>query len=62
MTINSRHTQGKALDLTVAGANATLWARLKKAGANAGYYSICEDGPTEKPCSDANVDHVHLQW
>jgi hypothetical protein len=62
VTINSRHTQGKALDLTVAGANATLWARLKKAGSNAGYYSICEDGPTEKACSDANVDHVHIQW
>jgi hypothetical protein len=62
VTKNSYHTQGRALDLVVAGANATLWARLRKAGTNAGYYSICEDGPTVKPCNDASVDHVHIQW
>ncbi len=58
----SKHVWGRALDLVVAGPNATLWQRLRDAGANAGATSICEDGPTEKACSDAAVDHVHLQW
>lgn len=60
--ISSRHVWGRALDLGVAGANATLWARLRQAGANAGYTSICEDGPTQKPCNDPTIDHVHIQW
>jgi len=58
----SRHVWGTALDLTVAGANATLWATLRQAGANAGNTSICEDGPTQKACSDPTIDHVHIQW
>jgi hypothetical protein len=60
--VTSRHVWGSALDLTVAGANATLWARLRQAGANAGNTSICENGPTQIPCNDPNVDHVHIQW
>ena len=60
--VGSRHVWGTALDLTVAGANATLWTRLRTAGANAGNSSICENGPTRVPCTDANVDHVHIQW
>jgi hypothetical protein len=62
LTINSRHTQGRALDLVVANPNATLWARLRTAGSNAGYSSICEDGPTVRPCNHATVDHVHIDW
>ncbi|HYO48949.1 MAG TPA: D-Ala-D-Ala carboxypeptidase family metallohydrolase, partial [Chloroflexia bacterium] len=62
LTINSRHTQGRALDLVVANPNATLWARLRTAGTNAGYSSICEDGPTVRPCNHATVDHVHIDW
>jgi hypothetical protein len=60
--VGSRHVWGRALDLTVAGANATLWARLRQAGANAGNTSICEDGPTQRPCNDPRIDHVHIQW
>ena len=60
--VGSRHVWGTALDLTVPGANATLWTRLRTAGANAGNSSICENGPTQVPCTDANVDHVHIQW
>jgi hypothetical protein len=60
--VGSRHVWGTALDLTVPGANATLWARLRLAGANAGNSSICENGPIQIPCNDPNVDHVHIQW
>jgi hypothetical protein len=60
--VTSRHVLGTALDLTVAGANATLWTRLRTAGANAGNGSICERGPTQVPCTDPTVDHVHIQW
>jgi hypothetical protein len=60
--VGSHHVWGTALDLTVAGANATLWARLRQAGANARNTSICEHGPTQIPCNAANVDHVHIQW
>jgi hypothetical protein len=60
--VGSRHVWGKALDLTVPGANATLWARLRLAGTNAGNSSICEVGPTQVPCDDASVNHVHIQW
>jgi hypothetical protein len=60
--VTSRHVWGTALDLTVPGANATLWARLRLAGANAGNSSICEHGPTQVLCNDASVDHVHIQW
>jgi hypothetical protein len=59
---NSYHVRGKALDLGVAGPNATLWARLRAAGATAAASSSCEDGPTNVACSNANVDHVHIQW
>lgn len=60
--VTSRHVRGTALDLTVPGATATLWARLRSAGANAGNTSICEHGPTQVPCSNPSVDHVHIQW
>jgi hypothetical protein len=60
--VTSRHVWGSALDLSVAGANAVLWARLRQAGANAGNTSICEQGANQIPCSDPNVDHVHIQW
>jgi Domain of unknown function (DUF4157) len=60
--VGSRHVWGTALDLTVQGANATLWTRLRTAGANAGNSSICEMGPTQVLCTNANVDHVHIQW
>jgi hypothetical protein len=60
--VGSKHVWGRALDLTIPGANATLWARLRQAGANAGNTSICEDGPTQLPCNKPNVDHVHIQW
>ncbi len=59
--VTSRHVWGSALDLSVAGADALLWQRLRNAGASAGT-SICEDGPTQKECNDASVDHVHVQW
>jgi len=62
VSVNSRHVRGTALDLTVARANATLWDRLRQAGRNAGNTSICEVGPTQVPCNDPNVDHVHIQW
>jgi hypothetical protein len=55
--------RGKALDLTVVGANATLWARLRQAGLNAGnIVSICEHGPTQVQCNDASVNHVHISF
>jgi hypothetical protein len=60
--VTSRHVLGTALDLTVPAATATLWARLRLAGANAGNSSICEDGPIQVSCSNPNVDHVHIQW
>jgi hypothetical protein len=60
--VTSRHVWGTALDLTVPGANATLWARLRAAGANAGNTSICENGPTQIPCNNPSVDHVHIHW
>lgn len=59
--VTSRHVWGSALDLSVTGADALLWQRLRNAGASAGT-SICEDGPTQKECNDASVDHVHVQW
>jgi hypothetical protein len=59
---SSRHVSGTALDLGVAGANATLWARLRQAGASAAPTSICEIGATEVPCNDPDVNHVHIQW
>jgi hypothetical protein len=60
---SSSHVRGKALDLTVVGANATLWARLRQAGVNAGNsVSICEHGPTQVPCNDATVNHVHISF
>jgi hypothetical protein len=62
VSVNSPHVRGTALDLTVTGANATLWARLRRAGANAGNTSICEWGPTQLPCNDPAVEHVHSQW
>jgi len=58
----SRHVAGKALDLKVAGANATLWARLRRAGGAAAASSICEIGPTAVQCNNPGVDHVHIQW
>ena len=60
--VGSRHVWGKALDLVVPNPTATLWARLRSAGANAGNSSICEVGPTQVPCNNANVNHVHIQW
>jgi hypothetical protein len=60
--VGSRHVWGRALDLVVNGANAVIWGRLRQAGANAGNSSICEDGPTQIPCNNPNVDHVHIQW
>jgi hypothetical protein len=60
--VTSKHVWGTALDLKVAGANATLWERLKSAGSNAGYTSICEIAADQKPCADPNIDHVHIQW
>lgn len=60
--VGSRHVWGTALDLTVPGANATLWTRLRNAGANAGNTSICEDGPTQVLCTSPRVDHVHIHW
>ena len=60
--VTSRHVWGSALDFGVAGANAVLWARLRQAGQNAGNTSICEHGPTQIPCNDPTVDHVHIQW
>ncbi|MEK7810855.1 MAG: DUF4157 domain-containing protein [Pseudomonadota bacterium] len=60
--VGSRHVWGSALDLGVAGANATLWDRLRTAGQNAGNTSICEVGPTQVLCNNANVNHVHIQW
>jgi hypothetical protein len=59
----SRHTRGQAIDLTVTDPDATRWARLKQAGANAGNpVSICEHGGTQVECNAGNVDHVHIQW
>jgi uncharacterized protein YcbK (DUF882 family) len=58
----SNHVMGHALDLGVDGANATLWARLRKAGAAAATGSICEHGPTQVECSEASVNHVHIGW
>ena len=60
--VGSRHVWGSALDLIVAGANATLWDRLRQAGNNAGNTSICEVGPTQVNCADPRVNHVHIQW
>ena len=60
--VGSRHVWGTALDLTVPGANATLWTRLRTAGANAGNSSICENGPIQVLCTNPNVNHVHIQW
>jgi Peptidase M15 len=57
----SNHVMGHALDLAVAGANATLWARLRNAG-GVSATSICEHGPTQVECNAANVDHVHIGW
>ncbi len=62
LPVTSRHVWGSALDLGVAGANATLWDRLRLAGANAGTTSICEHGPTQLPCNDPTINHVHIQW
>jgi hypothetical protein len=60
---HSSHVRGRALDLTVAGANATLWARLRQAGDNAGNsVSICEIGPTQVHCNRAGVNHVHISF
>jgi hypothetical protein len=60
--VTSRHVLGTALDLTVPAANATPWTRLRQAGDDAGNSSICERGPTQVPCTDATVDHVHISW
>jgi hypothetical protein len=60
--VTSKHVQGSALDLSVAGANAILWARLRKAGEDAGNTSICEHGPTQLPCDNPTINHVHIQW
>jgi hypothetical protein len=59
---DSRHVWGSALDLVVPGATADVWEKLRQAGSDAGYTSICEDGGEPVPCNDPGVDHVHIQW
>jgi len=60
--VGSRHVWGSALDLSVAGATADVWTRLRQAGSDAGYASICEHDADLVSCNDPSVNHVHLQW
>jgi peptidase M15-like protein len=63
LATGSQHVWGRALDLTVAGANATLWTRLRQAGQDAGNtVSICEIGPNQVACTATGVNHVHINF
>jgi Domain of unknown function (DUF4157) len=60
--VDSRHVWGSAFDLSVAGATADVWTRLRQAGMDAGYTSICEHDADKVSCNDPSVNHVHIHW
>ncbi len=62
--INSNHTIGHAMDVTVLGARTSQkWILLNDAAEQIeGVNGICENGPKQVACGSSNQSHVHLAW
>jgi len=64
-TVNSRHTKGRAMDVTISNPTKTKWVALKQAANDTdinGVNAHCDQSGTfvDNRCEDAN--HIHIQW
>jgi hypothetical protein len=67
--VNSIHQYGHAVDVQILSSTVTasglttaqLWTLLRDAAATAATTAICENGPTQVACTNAQVSHVHAQ-
>lgn len=63
--INSNHTIGHAMDVSIMGQRTTQKWRLLRSAAlatNGVTTAICEIGPRQVRCDDPNVSHIHIAW
>ena len=62
--INSNHTIGHAMDISITGNITSQKWNFLHDGAEAvdNVNAICESGPTQVTCGNANQSHVHLAW
>ncbi|MBA4745543.1 MAG: hypothetical protein H2058_09800 [Muricauda sp.] len=62
--INSNHTIGHAMDISILGMRTTQkWNFLRDAATRIqGVNAICEIGPRQVSCSNPNISHIHVAW
>lgn len=62
--INSNHTIGHAMDISILGQRTTQkWGFLRNAATSIqGVNAICEIGPRQVLCNNPNISHIHVAW